>query len=154
MFRVGKTHVPNFTLFFSYMLHRMYVYVHVPKCRCHGTCVKVGEQPQVLGFLFCLWDSLLAVHCCILQAGRLTSFWEFPCLCFPSYHRSAGITALCYCDQLLYGLLIFKLRSSCWSHRCFTHWGISLALHSMSFEDKCVSCLYFIVKTAMISFIL
>lgn len=49
IFRVGETHVLSFTLHFSYMCFLcytgwqlcMYLYVHVPVCRCHGTSMHV-----------------------------------------------------------------------------------------------------------------
>lgn len=83
----------------------VYVYVHVPKCRYHGTGVfafyLVWDAPYCWVLHTYMWLQ------CYIQADWLTSFWEFSCLCFPSSCQ------LCHYGQLPCGFPVFKLRSSC-----------------------------------------
>lgn len=112
--------------------------VCVPVCSCtcvqvpwhKYACVEARGQLQVLVFSFCL------VCCCIpMLAGSQAP--RNSLVCFPCYQRSIGITDLCYSDQLLYGLLILKFRSSCWLTK------LSPQSFTIRLEDRFVSCLFF-----------
>lgn len=124
------------------MYMSMFMYL---KCGCHGICVKVGGEPRVLVFPFYLvWDSLLIAYYCIFT---LTGSQAFGSSLVSVSHLAIGELGLQLCPTF-YGFLVFKFRSSCWCCRCFT----LPALHYMSFEDKCVSCLYCIGKARMIAY--
>lgn len=74
IFRVGETHVLSFTLHFSYMCFLcytgwqlcMYLYVHVPVCRCHGACMHVWRPEDSFG----CW-SFLSLLFAVVYPGRL-----------------------------------------------------------------------------------
>lgn len=146
IFRVGETHVLSFTLHFSYMCFLcytgwqlcMYLYVHVPVCRCHGTCMHVWRPEDSFG----CWPFLSVLFAVVYPGWLVHKLLGILLSLFPRYHRSTGITDLCYCDQLLCGLLILKFRSSCWhAHRI-----ISPVLYYMSWGQICFMSLYYFLE--------